>query len=65
MRWAGHVALTGESAYMVLVERPEERRPLGRPRHKWENNVKIDLQGVEWGEWIGWMWHRIGTDGGL
>jgi hypothetical protein len=35
-------------AYRILVGRPEGRRPLGRPRRKWEDNVKMDLQEVEW-----------------
>jgi hypothetical protein len=35
-----------EGAYRVLVGRPEERRPLGRPRHRWEDNIKLDLQQV-------------------
>jgi hypothetical protein len=50
MRWAGHVAHMGEGrgAYRVLVGRPEERRPLGRPRRRWEDNIKMDLQ-VGWG----------------
>jgi hypothetical protein len=45
MRWAGHVACMGEGkgVYMVLVGRPEGKRPLGRPRHKWEDNIKMDL----------------------
>jgi hypothetical protein len=45
LRWAGHVAYMGErrGAYTVLVGKPEGRRPLGRPRHKWEENIKIDL----------------------
>jgi hypothetical protein len=45
MRWAGHVAPMGEGkgAYRVLVGRPEGRRPLGRPRHGWEDNIKMDL----------------------
>jgi hypothetical protein len=51
MRWAGHVARMGEGrgAYRILVGRPEGRRPLGRPRHRWEDNIKIDLQEVGWG----------------
>jgi hypothetical protein len=51
MRWAGHVARMGEvrGAYRVLVGRPEARRPLGRPRRRWENNIKMDLQEVGWG----------------
>jgi hypothetical protein len=56
MRWAGHVAHMGEGrgAYRILVGRPEGRRSLGRPRHRWEDNIKMDLQEVEWGEmnWI-------------
>jgi hypothetical protein len=40
-------------AYRILVGRPEGRRPLGRPRHKWEDNMKMDLQEVGWGmDWI-------------
>jgi hypothetical protein len=43
MRWAGHVARMGEvrSAYIILVGRPEEWRPLGRPRRRWEDNIKM------------------------
>jgi hypothetical protein len=67
MRWAGHVARMGEGrgVYMVLVGRPEGRRPLGRPRHRWENNIKMDLEEVGWGAWSGLIWLRIGTGGGL
>ena len=36
-------------AYRVLVGKPEGKRPLGRPRHRWEDNIKMDLQEVEWG----------------
>jgi hypothetical protein len=48
MRWAGHVARMGEvrSAYRILVGRPEGRRPLGRPRRRWEDNVKMDFHEV-------------------
>ena len=44
MRWAGHVARMGESRglYRVFVGKPEGKRPLGRPRHKWEDNIKMD-----------------------
>jgi hypothetical protein len=51
MRWAGHVARMGEKggAYMILVGRPEGRRPLGRPRRRWDDNMKMDLQEVGWG----------------
>jgi hypothetical protein len=46
MTWAGHVARMGEGrdAYRILVGRPEERRPLGRPRRRWQDNIKIDFQ---------------------
>jgi hypothetical protein len=40
-------------AYRVLVGRPEGWRPLGRPRRRWEDNIKIDLQEVGWGAWTG------------
>jgi hypothetical protein len=56
MRWAGHVARMGEGrgAYRIFVGRPEGRRPLGRPRRRWEDNIKMDLQEVGWGgmDWI-------------
>jgi len=46
MRWAGHVARMGErrGVYRVLAGKPEGKRPLGRPRHRWEDNIKMDLQ---------------------
>ena len=49
MRRAGHVACMGDrrGAYRVLVRRPEGRRPLGRSRRRWEDNIKLDLQDVE------------------
>jgi hypothetical protein len=57
MRWAGHVALMGEkrNAYSLLVEKLEEKRPLGRPRRKWVDNIRMDLGEVGWGDvdWIG------------
>jgi hypothetical protein len=51
LRWAGHVARMGErrGAYRALVGKPEGRRPLGRPRRRWEDNIKIGLREVEWG----------------
>jgi hypothetical protein len=55
MRWAGHVASTGEKrgAYRILMGRPEGRRLLGRPRRRWEDNIKMNLQEVDWGmDWI-------------
>jgi hypothetical protein len=50
-RWAGHVARMGErgGAYRALVGKPEGGRPLGRPRRRWEDNIKMDLREVGWG----------------
>ena len=57
MRWAGHVAHMGEERveYRVLVGKPEGRRPLGRPRRRWVDNIRTDLQVVGCGymDWIG------------
>ena len=53
----------GRGMYRVLMGKPERRRPLGRPRHRWENNIKIDLQEVRCGVWTGSSWLRIGTGG--
>jgi hypothetical protein len=52
-------------AYSILVGRPEGRRPLGRPRRRWEDNIKMDLWEIGFGVWIGFIWLRIGTGGGL
>jgi len=56
MKWAGHVARMWEKRgiYRVLVGKPEGKRPLGRPRHKWEDNIKMDLHEVGCGgmDWI-------------
>ena len=56
MRWAGHVARMGEDRVVlrVLVGKPEGKRPLGRPRRRWEDNIKMDLQEVERdrGDWM-------------
>jgi hypothetical protein len=60
-RWAGHVARTGEGrcVYRVLVGRPEGKRPLGRPRRRWEDNVKMYLSEI----WIdGANWIRLAQD---
>jgi hypothetical protein len=56
MRWAGLVARMGEGkgAYRVLVGRPDGKRPLGRPRRRWEDNIKMDLGeiGIDGANWI-------------
>jgi len=48
MRWAGHVAFMEEEreVHRVLVGKPEGKRPMGRPRSRWEDNIKMDLQEV-------------------
>jgi hypothetical protein len=61
LRWAGHVARMGEGrgVYRVLVWRSEGKRPLGRPRRRWEDNIKMDLREI----WIeGANWIRLPQD---
>jgi hypothetical protein len=59
LRWAGQVAQMGEkrNMYRLLEAKPERRRPLGRPRHRWVDNIKLDLAEIGWGccelDWIG------------
>jgi hypothetical protein len=56
IRWAGHVARMGEGkgVYSVLVGKPEGKRPLRRPRRRWEDNIKMDLReiGIDGSNWI-------------
>ena len=55
MRWAGHLArMGGRGVHRVLVGKPEGKRPLWRPRCRWEDNIKMDLQEVEGGcrDWM-------------
>jgi hypothetical protein len=56
MRWAGHVARVGEkrNPFSILVGKPEAQKPLGRPRRRWLENIKIDLKEIEWDsmDWI-------------
>jgi hypothetical protein len=63
----GHVARMGEGrgVYRVLVGRPEGKRPLGRPRRRWEDNIKLDHRetGIDGRTGFGWL--RIGSSGGL
>jgi hypothetical protein len=56
LKWAGHLAHVGDSrgAYRVLVRKPEGRRRLGRPRHRWEDNIEMHLREVGWGS-MGWI----------
>jgi hypothetical protein len=68
MRWAGHVACRGEgrNVYRVLVGKPEGKRPLERPRRRWEEGIKMDLREFGCGGvWSGFTWLRIGTVGEL
>jgi hypothetical protein len=60
VRWAGHVARMGDrtGTYRVLVGKPEGKRPVGRPRRGWDDNIKMDLQEV------GLIWLRTGAGDG-
>ena len=61
VRWTGHVARMGErrGVYRVLVGNPGGKRPLGRPRHRWKDNIKMDLQEVGCG---GMDWTELAQD---
>jgi hypothetical protein len=67
MRWAGHLARMGEGrgVYRVLLGRPECRRPMGRPRSRWEDYIKMDLRelGIGGANWIRLV--QNGSSGGL
>jgi hypothetical protein len=56
MRWTGHVARMGETRnlYKILVGKPERKTPLGRPRHRWADNIKMGLREIGWDgmDWI-------------
>jgi hypothetical protein len=62
---AGLVTLKGErrGVYRLLVGKPEGKCPLGRPGRRWEDNIKMDIQGVGRGLWTGSSWLRIRTGG--
>jgi hypothetical protein len=66
VRWAGHVACMGEmrNAFKILAGKPEGKKPLGRPRRRWEDNIKKDVRRIWW-VWIRFIWLRIRTGGGL
>jgi hypothetical protein len=55
------------NVYRILVGKPEGKRPLERPRRRWEDGIKMDLREIGWGGgvWSGFNWLRIGTVGGL
>ena len=64
IRWACHVAGEKRGVYRVLVGKTEGKGTLGRPRRRWEDNIKIDLQEVDLGVWTGSSRLRIGRGGG-
>jgi hypothetical protein len=61
MRWAGNIARMGEkrNAYRILVGKPEGKRPLGKPRRRWVESIKMDLRKVEWN---GIQWLELAQD---
>jgi len=67
MGWAGHLARISErrDTYRGLVWRHESKRPLERHMHRWDGNIKTDLQEVGLGPSTALVWLRIGTGGGL
>jgi hypothetical protein len=67
IRWAGHVARMGEkrNVYRLLVGKPEGKRPLGRSRRRWVDNIKMDILETGWRVWTGLVWHRTGTSAEL
>jgi hypothetical protein len=66
MRRAGYVARMGEkkNACRILARKPEGKKPLGRPKRGWVDNIKMDLR-LEEVVWTGLIWSRIGTSGGI
>jgi hypothetical protein len=69
MRWAWYLAQMGarRNPYRILLGKPEGKRPLGRPNRRCVDNIKTDLREVGWDgmDWIGLIWLRMGTSGGL
>jgi hypothetical protein len=65
MGWPGHVARMGERAvYRVLMGKPERTRPLGRPRRRWEDDIRRIFRKWDVGAWTGSSWLKRGTGGG-
>jgi hypothetical protein len=59
---AGHIAHTGDmrNVYKILVEKHEGKIPLTRPRHRWDDNIRMDLRKQGWRVWTGFIWLRMG-----
>jgi hypothetical protein len=55
----------GRNMYKVLMRKAKGKRPLERPRRRWEYGIKMDLREIGWGGWSGFTWLRIGIAGGL
>jgi hypothetical protein len=57
MRWVGHVARVGDvrDYFKIFIGKPKGRRPLGRPRHRWEDNIRMDLRELGWERGVDWM----------
>jgi hypothetical protein len=66
VRLARHVACMGvnRNTCRVLVVKLEGKRPLGRSRHRWEDNIKMELKEIGWGGMDGFIWLMIGNNGG-
>jgi hypothetical protein len=66
IKWAGYVASMGEmrNAYNIFVVKHDGNRPLGRPRRRWEGNIRMDLREIGGRVWIDCIWLRVWTSGG-
>jgi hypothetical protein len=53
------------NAYRILVGKPEIKTPLGKPKRRWDDNIRIDLREIGWEIWAGLIWLRTGTSGRL
>jgi hypothetical protein len=51
--------------YKVLVGKPKGKRPLGKPRHRWGDGIRMDFGEIGWGVWSGFIWVRMGASGRL
>jgi hypothetical protein len=62
MRWVGHVAhIEMRNVYSIFVGKPEGKRPLGRPRRRWEDNIRMDLREIGW-EGVDWIFLAQGRE---